>query len=219
MIAALAFVAAAAADPQTAAAFEAAFGKGGSAVIVSTSSDIDERVRYRPGSLVETSFGPVLVAPGEVLEAAHASAGKVAAIYMKRTPRGYAVARRFVPAMETGSFGKIAGWSVSKAYGPDPVVVVEGGGIFQGYLCSVATLLELAPGGPRELVTVPLSYDDSGAVGDERATHIEGRIENIRSGHSFDVAYSGSRSFRETYVRRGATYALAGGGETKMERC
>ena len=219
MIAALAFAAAAASDPQAAAAFEAAFGKGGSALIVSTGSDVEERVRYRPGALVETSVGPVLIAPGEVLEPAHASAGKVAAIYMERTPHGYAVARRFVPAMETGSFGKIADWSVSKAYGPHPVVVVEGGGIFQGYLCSLATLLELAPAGPRELVTVPLSYDDSGAVGDGRATHIEGRIENVRSGQSFDIVYSGTRSFRETYVRRDETYALAGGGESKMDRC
>jgi hypothetical protein len=99
-------------------------------------------------------------------------------------------------------------------------VTVSGGGTWQGYTCSVTTLLELAPDKPRELVTVPLHYDNGGAVNEgKKATAIDGKIARIVPGRSFDVVYSGARKFSEHYVRRGNAYVLAGGGETKMETC
>jgi hypothetical protein len=208
-----------AASPHLGQAFRAAFGKSGVATIVSTSGDIRETVKYVPGALVDAPFGPILVAPGEVIDAAHASSGKIAAVYLRKTAKGYGVARRYVPAMETGSFGKIASWSMSNAFGPFPVVMVEGGGTWQGYTCSVTTLLELAPDGPHELVTIPMSYDDSGAAGDDKAKIIDGKIADIRAGRMFDVVYSGSRHFTERYERRGRGYVLVGGGESGMETC
>jgi hypothetical protein len=207
------------ADPQTAAAFRAAFGKSGS-VIFKRQGEMKESVRYTPGALIEAPFGPVLLSPGTVLEPAHASSGKLAAIYMKRTPKGFAVVKRFVPATESGSFGTLESWRVNRAFGALPVATVSGGGTWQGYTCSVTTLLELAPQGPHELVTVALYYDDSGAIPEgQRKTEITGRIARIVSGKSFDVVYSGSRKFTERYVRRGDGYALAGGRETRMPLC
>jgi hypothetical protein len=212
--------AATAVDAQTAAAFRAAFGKSGSATIKLSGDEMTEQVKFTPGGLVQAPFGQVLIAPGEVVDAAHVSAGKVAAVYLKRTAKGFAVTKRFLPAMETGSHGHIAKWRVSRAFGPLPVVSVEGGGTWQGYTCMVTTLLELAPDKPRELVTVPLYYDNSGAMEQgKRATTINGRIARIVPGKSFDVVYSGARTFTERYVRRGDTFALAGGGESKMEIC
>jgi hypothetical protein len=217
LIAAVALLAAAA-DPQAAAAFRAAFGKTGSAVF-KRQGEMSESVRYRPGALVEAPFGPVLISPGEVLNSAHANSGKLAAIYLKRTGKGFAVVKRFIPATETGSFGVIGDWSVSRSFGAMPVVAVKGGGTWQGYTCSVTTLVELAPDGPRELVDVPLYYDDIGAVmPGKRATKISGRITHIRAGVSFDASYSGSRHFTEHYVRRGDKYVLAG-GKSRMETC
>ena len=141
-------------------------------------------------------------------------------VYLKRTPRGFAVAKRFVPAMETGSFGQIGKWQVSHAFGGLPIVSVEGGGTWQGYTCHWTTLLELASDKPRELVTVPLYYNNAGAIQDgKRPTTIDGKIARIVPGKSFDVVYSGARKFSERYVRRGDAYELAGGGETKMETC
>lgn len=215
-IAAMLTSAAASATPELDAAFRAAFGKADSATIVSSATDLRERVRYVPGELLATPFGPVLVGIGEVLDPSHASSGKVAVVYLTKTPRGYAVAKRFVPAMETGSFGRIADWGVSRAFGPYPVVAAEGGGTFQGYTCSILTLLELAPQGPRELASIPMAYDNSGAVGDDTATKIDGTVANIRAG-GFDIVYAGSKSFTEHYERKGDRYVLA--GESRMESC
>jgi hypothetical protein len=219
LIGALALLAAAAVDPQTAAAFRAAFGKNGS-VILKRQGQMSESVRYRPGAVVEAPFGSVLISEGKVIEPAHASSGKIAAVYLKRLPKGFAVAKRFVPAMESGSFGTLESWRVSRAYGTLPVVAVSGGGTWQGYTCSVTTLLELAPDKPRELVTVALYYDDAGAVErGKRATTITGKIAHIVAGKSFDAVYSGSRRFTEHYIRRGNEYVLAGGRETRMPLC
>jgi hypothetical protein len=214
----VATTASAATDPQAAAAFRAAFGRSGSAIVKLTGDELTEQVKFKLGALVQTPFGPALLAPGEVVDAAHVNAGKMGVVYLKKTPKGFAVTKRFVPAMQTGSFGQIGKWRVSRAFGSMPVVAVEGGGTWQGYTCSVTTLLELAPDKPRELVTVPLYYDNAGAM-EKRKTTISGRIARIVPGKSFDVVYSGARKFSELYVRRGDTYVLAGGGETKMETC
>jgi hypothetical protein len=218
LITALALLAAAP-DPQAAAAFRAAFGKSGSAIL-KRQGDLSETVRYKPGALVQAPFGPVLLSEGKVLEAPHASSGKLAAFYLKQTPKGFAVDKRFVPATESGSFGVLESWRVSKAYGALPVVAVNGGGTWQGYTCSVTTLLELAADKPRELITVALYYDDAGAVEPgKRATTITGKISHIVPDKSFDAIYSGSRRFTEHYVRQGDTYVLAGGRETQMPLC
>lgn len=219
MIAALALLAAAP-DPQLAAAFRAAFGRSGSAIVKLTGDEMTEQVKFKPGALVQTPFGPALLAPGEVVDAAHVSAGKMGVVYLRRAPKGYAVTKRFVPAMQTGSFGTLESWKVSRAYGPLPVVTVSGGGTWQGYTCSVTTLLELAPDKPKELVTVALHYDDGGAVTEgKKATAIDGKIARIVPGKSFDVVYSGSKHFTERYVRRGDTYVLPRGSETRMPTC
>jgi hypothetical protein len=211
--------AASAADDQLAAAFQVAFGKGG-AVVLKRQGEMKESVRYTPGDLVNAPFGPVLLSPGEVVGPAHANSGKLAAIYLTRTDKGFTVAKKFVPAAETGSFGKIGGWSVSRSFGALPIVTVEGGGTWQGYTCSVTTLLELAPDGPKELVTLPMTYDNSGAVGDgKKPKQINGRIEKIVPGKSFDVVYFGSKDFTDRYVRKGDSYVLAAGGESRMEKC
>jgi hypothetical protein len=210
---------AAAADPQLSSAFRAAFGKTGS-VTFKRQGQMEETVKYTPGALVQAPFGPVLLSVGKVLEPAHASSGKLAAVYLKRTPRGFRVLKRFVPATESGSFGTIEDWKVSRAYGKLPVVEVSGGGTWQGYTCSVTTLLELAPGTPRELVTVALYYDDSGTIAQGgKPTTIVGRIGHIVPGRSFDVVYTGPKHFTERYVRRGNTYVLPNHAETRMPLC
>jgi len=203
-------------DPAANSAFTVAFGKSGS-VVLKRQGEYKETVKYTPGALVEAPFGPVLVSIGEVVDGSHASSGKVAAVYMRRSGQGLAVAKKFVPAMETGSFGSIGKWRVSRGYGSLPVVEAEGGGTWQGYTCSVTTLLELSPDQPRELVTVPLYYDDAGAVVDGKPTRIEGRIVRAIAGKSFDVDYSRSRRFTDHYIRRGDQYVLV--SKSRMETC
>lgn len=211
--------AASAADEQLEAAFRVAFGKVGS-VVLKRQGEMKENVRYTPGDLVNAPFGPILLSPGEVVSPAHASSGKLAAIYLTRTDKGFAVAKKFVPAAETGSFGKIGEWSVSRSFGELPVVTVDGGGTWQGCTVNITTLLELTPDGPKELASVPMSYDNGGAVPEgQKPTQISGRIENIKPGKSFDVVYFGSKDFTEHYVRKDNSYVLAAGGESRMQTC
>ena len=210
----------AAGDKDLAAAFTAAFGKKKGSVVLKAQGPMKESVKYTPGELLDTASGPVLLSPGEVVDYARVNSGKLAVVYLARTPKGFTVAKKFVPAVQTGSFGKIVDWSVSKSLGDLPVVTVNGAGNWQGYACSVATLVELAPEGPRQLATIPMTYDNSGALGggEKKLKQYSGRIEKIDPGKSFDVVYFGSKDFTERYVRKGNAYVLAS-GKSKMETC
>jgi hypothetical protein len=207
------------AEEQLARAFEAAFGSRGEAALAVQSDGADEDVRYAPGKLIWPAFGPVLLSEGQVQDAAHVSAGKIAIHYLKPAADRFEVVRAWPAGVATGSFGRVAHWSVSPRFSTWPVIASEGGGTWQGYTCSWLTLTELRPGGPVELATVPLSYDDSGAKTDDSgAMSIDGKILNIVKNQSFDVVYSGSRAFSDHYVRSGDRYSVAGGKST-MESC
>jgi hypothetical protein len=208
-----------AADDQLTAAFRAAFGKPES-VVLKKQGQLKESVKYTPGDLINAPFGPVLLSPGEVENPSHVNSGKLAIFYLKPTAKGFEVVKRFVPASEVGSFGKIVDWSVSRSFGDLPIVSVNGAGNWQGYSCSTTTLLELTPDGPRHLATVPMTYDNSGAAGaGGKLMQINGRIENIQPGKSFDVVYFGSKGFTEHYVRKDNLYVLAAGGASRVQRC
>jgi hypothetical protein len=209
----------AAADRQLEAAFHAAFGKSGSALL-KKQGQLKEDVKYTPGDVYDAPFGPVLLSPGEVVDGAHANSGKLAIVYLKPGDKGLEVAKKFVPAAEIGAFGKIVDFSVSKYFGGLPVVTVNGADNWQGYACSSAALLELTPDGPRHLVTIPMTYDNSGAAAaGKKLTQINGRIDNIQPGKSFDVVYFGSgKESTDRYVRKGDAYVLAS-GQSRVQRC
>jgi len=207
-------------EKPTAAAFHAAFGKGDS-VLLKKQGQLKETIKYTPGELVQAPFGPVLLSPGEVQDASHVNSGKLAIVYLKRSEKGFEVLRKFVPAAEAGSFGKIVDWSVSRSFGDYPVVTLNGAGNWQGYKCSSTTLVELRPEGPRQLATLPMTYDDSEAAAGKKATQITGSIDNIQPGKSFEISYFGfgSKDFKDRYVRKGDAYVLASGGKSKMQTC
>lgn len=206
-------------EEQLARAFEAAFGSRGEAALAVESDGASEDVRYAPGRLVWPAFGPVLLSEGQVQDPAHVSAGKIAIHYLRPAADRFEVVRAYPAGIATGSFGRVAHWSVSPRFSTWPVVVAEGGGTWQGYTCSRLTLTELRPAGPVELATVPLAYDDAGAKTDgAAAVSIDGKILNVVRNQSFDVVYSGSRAFSEHYVRSGDRFSVAGGKST-METC
>jgi hypothetical protein len=208
-----------AADKQLAEAFRAAFGKSDS-VVLKKQGQLKENVKYTPGELINAPFGPVLLSPGEVAGASHVNSGKLAIVYLKPSAKGFDVVKKFVPAAEIGSFGKIVDWSVSRSFGDLPIVSVNGAGNWQGYSCSTTTLIELTPDGPMHLATLPMTYDNSGALGaGGRLMQINGRIENIQPGRTFDVVYFGSKDFKERYVRKDNVYVLASGAQSRVQRC
>jgi len=212
-------------DEQLKRAFDAAFGKTDSATLTLDSGkeygsdSFREDVQFTPGAVVPAPFGPVLVSVGEVQDAAHVSAGKIAVHYLRAAGDHYEVVRSFVPAVTSGSFGRVASWSVSRKFSDYPVLYTVGGGTWQGYSCASATLTELTPAGPRELATIPLSYSNGGAVTDaSQAVNIEGKVRNIVKDQSFDVVYSGPEPFSDHYVRSGSGY-VPEGGKSRMQTC
>lgn len=204
---------------QLARAFQAGFGNQGEATLNVESDGGAEAVRYTPGRLVWAPFGPVLVSEGKVADPGHVSAGRIAVHYLKPAGDRFELVKAWPAAVATGSSGRVARWSVSTRFGDLPVIVSEGGGTWQGYTCSTAKLTELRPGGPVELATVPLSFDDGGAQAQEGAdSAITGRIINVVPNQSFDVVYQGARAFSEHWVRSGDGYAVAGGA-SQMRTC
>ena len=210
-----------AAEDPLAAAFRAAFGKNkNNSVVLKKQGAAKESVQYTAGDLVDGPSGPVLLAPGEVIEPTHANRGKLAIFYLQPAAKGFTVAKKFLPAIEAGSFGKIVDYSVTSSFGGLPIVTVNGASNWQGYACSAATLIELGPEGPRRLVTLPMTYDNSGAAPDKKKRmHVNGRIEKIVAGKSFDVVYFGSSDFTERYVRNGNAYVLAAPRGSRMKTC
>jgi hypothetical protein len=213
--------AAAAAEDPLAAAFLAAFGKNkNNSVVLKKQGALKETIKYTPGDLVDGPSGPVLLAPGEVIEPTHDNRGKLAIFYLQPSAKGYTVAKKFLPAVETGYFGKIVDYSVTSSFGGLPIVTVNGANNWQGYACSTATLIELAPEGPRRLVTLPMTYDNSAVATDKKSRlQVNGRIDKIVAGKSFDVVYFGSSDFTERYVRNGNAYVLAAPRGSRMKTC
>ena len=204
-------------EKQLAEAFTAAF--GGSDEVIRRVGALREPTRFRAGLLVPTSFGPVLLSEGQVLAPRAASTGKLAAVYFARSTEGLRPQARFLPAIETGSMGRLAEWGVRTDLGRFPVVEVKGAGSWRGATCNWTTLLELRPEGPAELVTIRTGFDNSEVLLDGSPMRVEGRIRGLAPGRSIEVAYSGSTAFTERFVRRGGRFILAGDGQTRMKSC
>ncbi|MEO6256166.1 MAG: hypothetical protein ABIO69_05095, partial [Sphingomicrobium sp.] len=148
-------------DGEVARAFAAAFGTSDQAI--ESVGALHEPTRFRPGLLVPAPFGPVLLSEGQVLAPLSDSTGKLAAIYMMPSSGGLMPQARFIPALESGSMGRLSQWTVRSDFGRYPVVEVEGLESWQGVSCARTTLLELRPDGPAELVTIPTAFDNSDA--------------------------------------------------------
>ncbi|MDC7684061.1 SHOCT domain-containing protein [Asticcacaulis sp. BYS171W] len=198
-------------DQQLRKASEAAF-KG------QTTLRASENVTYTPKHLIAAPFGPVLISEGKVDNPGHASAGKIAVHYLKPEGDHFTVTKAFLPALESGSFGAVAGTQIRSEFASNPTLETDGGGTWQGYTCSWTTLTELTPDGPVARATVPMVYSNSGAT-DANPVTIEGKITKIVANASFDVTYGGTRSFVDHYVRKGETYVLDTGRASTMETC
>jgi hypothetical protein len=204
-------VASPAAD-RLAAAIAAAWPKG---ITMPTESPQDSFV-YDDHKLIDTGFGPVLVSHGHIPDGAHATAGAIDIFYLEPAGAGFRVHRAFPKVVELGSMGDFSEWSITDKFTDLPVVYVEGGGIWQGYVCNYTRLVELRPAGPAKIADFQTDYDNKGAVGDEGESY-EGKIADISKGKAFTVRYQGTRSFTERYVRRGGNFQL--GGESRVPGC
>lgn len=173
-----------------------------------------EATWFTPAALIPAPFGPILISEGEVVEPHEDSTGKLAIAYLTGAGTQLRPRAIFIPAIESGSLGRIHDWHVRSDLGRYPVLQVEGEGDWTGHSCSWVTLLELQPERPVELATIAMSYDDENA-----STRIDGRIVPARSAAAIDVVYAGSANFTERYVRRGDRFDLDASAPTRMRTC
>lgn len=167
--------------------------------------------------LLDAPFGPVLLRHGHVPDGAHAEGGVVAVYYLREADDGFALAKAFPEAVNSGSSGDLGKWSVSTAFSALPVLVVEGGGTWQGCTVGVTDLVELSPTGPASLASITTTFDDSGMEPDAPQS-LTGTLADIVRDRSFAVRYEGTRSFAERYVRQGDRFQLEG-GESQVPGC
>lgn len=162
---------------------------------------------YGKGQLIWTSFGAVLVSPGVNEQAFPATTGTLGVFYLKAQDGAFALDRRWPQRVVGHSMGNPPDWAISRDLSALPVIVSTAGGVWQGVRCMSTTLVELAPNGPADLVTFRTAYDNSGAMGaSSGAVSITGSIANIDRGKAFEVAFTGSRRFTQSYGRVGRTY-------------
>lgn len=140
-----------------------------------------------------------LISSGSGVDAGHVTPGVLAIHYLTRTPDGFRRADGRPLLVYGGTFGNAPDWDIRHNLLPNPVVVAESGGVWQGYACSGAELVELTPQGPvRRSDFLRLNFSSGGALGD-KGQEMEGRIEAGTPGRDFRIQYSGASQARVTY--------------------
>ncbi|MBR0551676.1 hypothetical protein [Stakelama marina] len=203
------------AGEQQALATTAALGKDGQ----SFGEKNGDRTITRPAKLFWNGDRAILITSMQIEDGCHGCSGALGVYYL--APKGddaFAVTGKWPEAIDGSSWGAPpANWRVSNKFTDDPVIYATGGGTWQGYTCSVATLTRLADTGPKTMVSIPLSYDNSGSVMADTKVRLHGTIANILKNKSFDVRYTGTETFTDHYMRQGDQYVVE--GKARMQSC
>lgn len=131
----------------------------------------------------------------------HVSPGAVAIHYLHRTPDGFRRADARPLIVDGGTFGNPPEWTIQQGLLPAPALIATSGGVWQGYACSGASIVELTPERPvLRADYVRLNYSNGGAVIDDKAAEeMEGRLVPATPGRDFTVEYSGASTARVTW--------------------
>lgn len=198
---------------QLAAAFAAAFGERAARTVGETD------YRFRPGSLTWIGDRAILVSPGTNSQDCHACAGTLAVHYLVAEGNGFRVAGEWLEGGGFDDYGRPPDWRFSSELSGRPMLRTESGDGNQGIFCNSVNYYEFSESGPRKIADVQIGYSNaSGLGGPDDGAEIEGRIHNIRPNQSFDVVYSGSRTFTERWVKRGGRF-VPERGESAMPTC
>jgi hypothetical protein len=201
-------------DAQLGKAFEAAFGKSGQAELTAG----DDRRIFRPSRLLRVGDKYVLLSEGTNVSDCHVCAGALAIHYLRETDDGFAVIGSWPDLVRGSGWGGPPDWIVSNDFNTYPTVFEEGGYTAQGCTSGGVTLTELRPDTPVQSGLVRTHFDNQSGFGELDGKSIKGTIGNIRKDTSFEVTYSGARSFVEKWVKKGEVYRLES-GETQMPQC
>lgn len=196
-------------------AFAAAFG---GAQGQATAAAHGQNVVYKPKDLFWIGDRAVLISAGPSTEDCHACAGALAVHYLRAVGDKFEVTGAWPDAATGAGWGAAPKWKITNLFTSFPAIYEEGAGGGQGYTCASANLIELAPAGPVTSGPIRLHYDNDGAVTDNQAkVSIDGKIVNLKKDVSFDIAYTGSQSFTESWVKRGGRFVLQGEPNKALE--
>lgn len=201
-------------DAQLGKAFEAAFGKAGQAELTAG----DDRRIFRPARLLRLDDKYVLLSEGTNVNDCHVCAGALAIHYLRETEDGFAVIGSWPDLVRGSGWGGPPDWIISDEFNIYPTVFEEGGYTAQGCTSGGVTLTELRPDKPVQSGLVMTHFDNQSGFGELSGRSIKGTIGNIRKDTSFEVAYSGARSFTEKWVKKGDVYRLES-DVTRMPQC
>jgi hypothetical protein len=131
----------------------------------------------------------------------HVSPGAVAIHYLQRTPDGFRRGDATPLIVDGGTFGNPPEWTIQPGLLPAPALIATSGGVWQGYACSGASVVELTPERPvLRADYVRLNYSNGGAVMEgQNAEEMEGRLVPATPGRDFAVQYSGASTARVTW--------------------
>jgi hypothetical protein len=170
----------------------------------------DQTYVYSPDRIEWIGNRAMLISLGRNADDCHACAGAMAIHYLHPEGDGLSVDGAWLEAGPRGGWGRPADEiAINREMTNNPIVYstsTDGG---QGYMCTVAWLVELTHEGPVASEPIPIGSSNAGAVGDNGRTmggeplrEVEGRIANIRRGQSFDLVFTGAERFTETYHYR-----------------
>jgi hypothetical protein len=178
-----------------------------------------QAVVYKPGTILWIGDRAVLISAAKATQDCEACAGTLAVHYLKASGDKFEVTGAWPDVVSGPGRGLAPKWKLTNTFTSYPAIYEEGSGMGQGYVCTSANLIELAPSGPVKSGPIPLHYDNEGAVTDPGAkTQLDGKFVNVRKGVSFDLAVTGSRTFTETWLKRGDHFEPQG-EQSKALQC
>ena len=190
-------------DARLAQAFLAVFGTTGPEFTAEDGTVL----HFTPGALVQAPFGLVMLTPATADMPSPMTVGALGVHYLAPAGDGLRLTGSWPDAIGGGTMGNPPDWVVDDTLARWPVVIartLEGN---QGIFSEYTQLVELSPQGPHLLVMFRSSFSD-GSAGTEPAQEIQGRIDNIRRDQSFEVEFTGTAQFRQTFARRGDQYEM-----------
>ena len=170
---------------------------------------------YTPERVEWVGNRAILISLGRNVDECHACGGAMAVHYLEPVDQGLRVTGAWLETGPSSSNGMPTGEvTINRALTRNPIVYSTGSFIGQGLACTFAWLVELGHEGPVESGPIPISFSNEGAVMDETGRsyggdplrRLEGRISNVRRGQSFDVSFTGTESFNDTYTYRGGRF-------------
>jgi hypothetical protein len=186
---------------------QAVFGRQGRKLRLAQGDELE----YQDGKIIWWGKSAFFIVPAVAPEAWPSSIGALGIFYLEDIGGRFAVRSRFPRVADGSTMGNAPTWQISTVLSRDPILLSTSTAFAQGCSLERVSVIALRPGGPVTLVSYQSAINNR-AVNRrpaDRADAIESRISNIKKDLSFDVVYSGTRNFRQTYRRVGDVYQLS----------